>query len=655
MGASVFPICIAVIALFSLFASRERWMISLPGNRWITMLGVLFFLKFYFAPTVIKLEHHFVMTDFAYEVSGFCMVVELLLLFRKENAEKIPISFLAFAVLGMIFACDVRLNKTRRLLMLVAVQLFLFFWMLFALHSRREIEEPQVRSRRWRTLVMSGVLILSACSGTALSVLLQRNERGLEYMVTAYLAIGDAGVARSGFSNRGGLSDVSSWRLHGEDTISLRIESQRLPGYLRGRSFDEFHMDRWAVTIPSRTMSPSQLVRSQIQLRFGDHNYLLYETIPVKFSELVIWPIDNETAGHCFVPLGTIAIQTHSIPIAVDRSRIVTRPNEENIVHYRALVTQPAVESDENLELYLQLPDSLDPRVRKTAEEIYAETRTAKQKMRATSRFFHDHFKYQMGISIPENEDRLGYFLGSRPAAHCEYFATATVILLRLGGVPARYVTGFYVQEQNAIDNSWLARRKDAHAWVEAYDDETKQWVIVESTPSEGLPAPVVTTLWEQRQLMVSHFFRKIHDHIARGNYRELIWFFVQPLIWLSALTGLVWWTSYWLQRERVKQKPVIDYEVEMAQELIQERRLMDQELIRLGFPRLAGETLTVFARRIEEVSYLTNSRQLADWYRVYTVCRFRPGYAVKELERLRELRHELSQSGRTILSLKER
>ena len=38
-------------------------------------------------------------------------------------------------------------------------------------------------------------------------------------------------------------------------------------------------------------------------------------------------------------------------------------------------------------------------------------------------------------------------FLNRSRAGHCEYFATATVLLLRAAGIPARYATGYSVQE----------------------------------------------------------------------------------------------------------------------------------------------------------------------------------------------------------------
>ena len=42
----------------------------------------------------------------------------------------------------------------------------------------------------------------------------------------------------------------------------------------------------------------------------------------------------------------------------------------------------------------------------------------------------------------------------------------------------------------------WLARHKDAHAWVEAWDDELQQWVLVEATPASGVPGGGGTRSW---------------------------------------------------------------------------------------------------------------------------------------------------------------
>ena len=73
----------------------------------------------------------------------------------------------------------------------------------------------------------------------------------------------------------------------------------------------------------------------------------------------------------------------------------------------------------------------------------------------------------------------------------CEFFASASVLILRSAGVPARYVTGYVADEFDTKDDVWVARHRDAHAWVEAYDDQTKTWFPVESTPGRSYLSPL--------------------------------------------------------------------------------------------------------------------------------------------------------------------
>ena len=57
----------------------------------------------------------------------------------------------------------------------------------------------------------------------------------------------------------------------------------------------------------------------------------------------------------------------------------------------------------------------------------------------------------------------------AQSAGHCELFASAAVLLLRVRGVPARYVTGFRGGEWNAVGGYVAVRDDRAHAWAEAF------------------------------------------------------------------------------------------------------------------------------------------------------------------------------------------
>jgi protein-glutamine gamma-glutamyltransferase len=89
----------------------------------------------------------------------------------------------------------------------------------------------------------------------------------------------------------------------------------------------------------------------------------------------------------------------------------------------------------------------------------------------------------------PAGVDPVDDFLFSQPVGHCEFFASAAVLLLRAAGVPARYVTGFRGGEWNPIGGYVAVRGERAHAWAEAFVDGSG-WTRVDATPPADALAP---------------------------------------------------------------------------------------------------------------------------------------------------------------------
>jgi protein-glutamine gamma-glutamyltransferase len=89
----------------------------------------------------------------------------------------------------------------------------------------------------------------------------------------------------------------------------------------------------------------------------------------------------------------------------------------------------------------------------------------------------------------PAGVDPVDDFLFSQPVGHCEFFASAAVLLLRAAGVPARYVTGFRGGEWNPVGGYVAVRGERAHAWAEAFVDGSG-WTRVDATPPADALAP---------------------------------------------------------------------------------------------------------------------------------------------------------------------
>ncbi len=79
----------------------------------------------------------------------------------------------------------------------------------------------------------------------------------------------------------------------------------------------------------------------------------------------------------------------------------------------------------------------------------------------------------------------LGEFLEGRAGAHCEYFATALAVMLRVEQIPCRVVTGYRSEEWDEDRGVLTVRAHHAHAWVEVLDPEAG-WMTVDPTPAVG-------------------------------------------------------------------------------------------------------------------------------------------------------------------------
>jgi hypothetical protein len=98
--------------------------------------------------------------------------------------------------------------------------------------------------------------------------------------------------------------------------------------------------------------------------------------------------------------------------------------------------------------------------------------------------YFQQHFFYSLYLGNQTDPDlALRDFMLKRKAGHCEYFAAATVLLLRQNGIPARLATGYSVSEYQPESDLYLVRRRDAHAWAIAYLNGI--WQPIDSTPAQ--------------------------------------------------------------------------------------------------------------------------------------------------------------------------
>jgi hypothetical protein len=144
----------------------------------------------------------------------------------------------------------------------------------------------------------------------------------------------------------------------------------------------------------------------------------------------------------------------------------------------------PGPEDGEFLDRFLQLPETLNPRIGQLASELTRSLGSPEEKAGKILNHFRVGFGYSLDMGKEINKNSLDEFLFQRKTGHCEYYASAMVILLRSAGIYARLVNGFVGSEWNEMGHYMIVRQSHAHSWVEAFIPG-RGWVVYDPTPTD--------------------------------------------------------------------------------------------------------------------------------------------------------------------------
>ena len=131
---------------------------------------------------------------------------------------------------------------------------------------------------------------------------------------------------------------------------------------------------------------------------------------------------------------------------------------------------------------YLQIPEELQEPLQEIIDNAGLSAVSAQE---AAAMWVRELGTYDLDTpAVPAGEDFVLYFLTQSQRGYCVHFASATVLLMRALGIPARYVTGYAVS--GAAGETQLVTEDSAHAWVEYYVSG-KGWLPVDPTPPDAL------------------------------------------------------------------------------------------------------------------------------------------------------------------------
>ena len=226
---------------------------------------------------------------------------------------------------------------------------------------------------------------------------------------------------------------------------------------------------------------------------------------------------------------------------------------------------------------------------------------TPAEKVAAVEAFFAENgFRYTTYQAASEVSNiqgtPLAHFLLESRAGHCEYYATATVLLLRQLGVPARYATGYAVQEASREGDEYIVRDLHAHAWAMAYVND--RWVEVDTTPAD----------WAQAEQEAQPAWLPLMEWWENFRFGFLEWrwlgergFFRQVAPWLIAV--LVAFLAWRIFGRRMKSGGAHTAAGEIWPGADSEFYQLERRLERTGLARQNFETPAQWAHRLETES----------------------------------------------------
>jgi transglutaminase-like putative cysteine protease len=476
---------------------RVSWSLGHRSANWLMAWGLAFIIAEWYAlgasPVIVTL--HFVF-----------FAAALKLLKRKTARDWIWLYVVTF--LQVLMTAGMMISTTFLFLVIAylfaATSAFIGYEMrrsasAFAANNPSRRATVEYRKESDRRLVaaprLGSLPVFSACALAAILLLAAPIFLAMPRVTRGFSRSGMLrGEALSGFSDSVRLGEVAQVKLNPQVVMRVRVKFFRGAGpktlRWRGVTLDNYDGQTWNCTgqkLTSLNKSADGFHLSEAELGYGDteqHFFLeplAIDTVfvapqPRLITGLPALARDQGdglwTAPHDYYKLDYTA-QSDTTEVSDERLA------EENSRAYPSEIQRR----------YMQLPDNHDRRIDELAAEVTRGAATNVEIARRIENHLRTAYGYTLDLRRVDDGDPVADFLFNTREGHCEYFASAMVLMLRSRRVPARLVNGFQTGEYNEVADVYTVRQSDAHSWVEVYfprQGHNGLWVAFDPTPAAG-------------------------------------------------------------------------------------------------------------------------------------------------------------------------
>jgi protein-glutamine gamma-glutamyltransferase len=360
-------------------------------------------------------------------------------------------------------------------------------------------------------------------------------------------------TSRSNAAAYYGFSERMDLRVRGDlpDDLVMRVRTSA-PAMWKGTIFDRYDGDAWTkdteaeptlLSGDGRFFYPSQFrslgPRAEVVQTFYIETEMPNAIIAASQPDEVWFngPVSIDELGS----LTTASTLTPGTVYSAISTRGAATPGELRTVSRRTR------EVPDLITRYLQLPGDLPARIEELARRVTRDATNDYDRVKAIESYLKRNYRYSLDSPVPPaGQDAVDHFLFETDVGFCEQFASATAVMLRTLGIPARVVVGYTPGDRNPFTGYHEVKASDAHSWIEVWFPNVGWY---EFDPTFAIP-PANPDLSETIPLAkaIEWIAGKVRDILPAGMGG------ITRAVLFVALAAVICWGA-WLARRRLRKK----------------------------------------------------------------------------------------------------
>jgi len=351
----------------------------------------------------------------------------------------------------------------------------------------------------------------------------------------------------------------------------LRIKGENIE-YLKGYALDTFDGNNWTASDKSALLSHF----------FSEKDLDMYQHRQVQVMDLTYIGSALPVDGYVINLKGNFFQAPHGLTGQENFIISLVWPQSVNNYEYWTSKKKFKPLSETEFQRYTAYP-AHSPRLKNWVDSLIGSEIDPERKSELITAHLRSNFTYSTGVPDLERNAPIEDFIFNQKEGHCERYASALALLLRMSKIPSRVVVGYHVPPKNQFADYHSVLAENAHAWVEAFI-KGKGWVIYDGTPASNMiqaaanPGVMFTIkdwieyIWYSK---IVEFSANDQDSIFSGTKNSMAMLFlilkkemrwVVPLLFLIVFSLIVYNFRHWIGSFAFSKKKRVEKQLEAAE-----------------------------------------------------------------------------------------